>query len=106
MANYTSDVINPAYDMAGQTVGYGAAAGTIATQYPATSAGCVWVMCTTTAYVFVGTNAAAATTSNGVPVAANVPAIIDVHQEIGTWTVSAIRIGGSDGTLYVKPLAN
>ena len=106
MANVTTDVINPAYGMLTQAVAYGAASGSIATQYPATSAGCVWAMCTTTAYVFVGALGTEATTANGVPVAANVPVVLNIPTDAGTWIVSAIRIGGSDGVLYVKPLMN
>ncbi len=105
MSTVASDIINPAYDMLTQTAAYGAAAGTIATQYAASSANAVWVLCTTAAYVFVGQLGTSATTANGVPVAANVPVIVNVPTNAEQWIVSAIRVG-SDGNLYCKPLQN
>lgn len=97
--NPLQDAIYPA-----RTVSYTGTAGSTGTWARGPNA--VQVMCTTAAYVIVG-DGVTATTSNGLPVAANVPVTLAVPGPLTgkPWRVSAIQIA-SGGDMYVKPLGN
>lgn len=67
--------------------------------------GCVWVLCTSAAYVLVG-EGAVATAANGLPVAANIPVCLEVPKGTGApWRVSVLQIA-TGGDLYAHPLGN
>lgn len=78
----------------GQVVAYTGTAGTIANPLPA-GATAVWVFCTTTAYVKVGTSPTA--TAIDIPVPANWPVMIQIDTNNGDLKVSAVQetIGGN-----------
>lgn len=99
----TLNVVNPLYDAAypAQKVAYTGTAGNSSAYPPGPQA--VYVSCSTAAYVAVG-EGVTATTSNGLPVAANVPVVIAVPFGTGAaWRVSAIQ-DSSGGNLFVKPI--
>jgi hypothetical protein len=105
MSQYVNELLIPLSDAAfpTRTVGYNGSAGSTAT-IPA-GPNCVWVLCTSSAFVIVG-EGVVATAANGIPVAANVPVTLQVPRGSGApWRVSAIRVSAA-GDLYVKALAN
>lgn len=85
----------------GQTVAYTGTAGTV-TGWTVDGASAVWVVCTTAAYVRVGSGVTATTADLYVP--ANVGVLIRVPPKGGTggFTVSAIQVA-SGGSVYAKP---
>lgn len=97
MADRFATMSRPIYGQ-GQNVAYTGTAGTIANALP-NGTGAVVVMCTTAAFVRVGTSPTATTAD--LPVAANVP--VRLEAAAGD-KVSAIQVA-SGGTLYVSPCA-
>ncbi len=98
-------ILNPLSDASqpAKTVAYTGVAGSTTTWQRAADA--VQVLCTSNAYVIVG-EGVTATATNGIPVGANIPVVLNVPRGTGApWRVSAIQIAAG-GDVYAKPLGN
>jgi hypothetical protein len=105
MPQYVNEVLIPLTDPAYPTVtvAYTSTVGNTATLPPGPN--CVWILCTTAAFVMVGEDVEA-TATNGIPVGAGIPVTLKVPAGTGApWRVSAIQVS-SGGNVYVKALAN
>lgn len=92
-------IMNPAAGMITQTISYTDTAGTSLLWAPGANA--VQIMCTSAAYVKVGSGDADTTST---PIPASRPVTFKVPTGIA-WTVSAVRVSGN-GSVIAKPLAN
>jgi hypothetical protein len=64
----------------------------------------VLVWCDVACYVEVGVGAVATTSSTAITANTPIPFVVPLNTTGAPWRVSVLRVGGTDGTAYCKPI--